>query len=167
MTTPEAAERYLAQHVASYAGMPYAVFNPNDRPVGDLPIIYGWNNGGSDQWYRGHLMAEDGTALGGHVCSAEGYMYTDLGILEGSAPDRHEHFRKHYPDGYRMDFVPYADARAHRGLMAAYEKNQEKGRAAKAEAEATAHHGLTVADAIAKGSYEVADAMIKAREAGQ
>ena len=57
-------------------------------------------------------------------CSHEGYMTHDLGILEGSKPDRHETFRKHYPDGYRMDFVPMSDTRSHPGLSEAYRKNQ-------------------------------------------
>ena len=41
----------------------------------------------------------------------------DLGVLEGTRPDRHERFRKHYPDGYRMVFVPYDDIRSHEGLQ--------------------------------------------------
>jgi len=66
------------------------------------------------------LLAEDGTALGSHLCSAEGYMPHDLGILDGSRPDRHEDFRAHYPDGYRMDFVRWNDPR----LQEAYARNQ-------------------------------------------
>lgn len=77
-------------------------YNPNDRPVEELPVIYGFNNGGSPGWYQGVLLAEDGTCLGGHVCSHESFMPGDLGVLEGSRNDRHEHFRQHYPDGYRM-----------------------------------------------------------------
>lgn len=51
-------------------------------------------------------------------------MYHDLGIVEGSRPDRHETFQKHYPNGYRMDFVGYADVFTHPGLMAAVERNK-------------------------------------------
>ena len=71
------------------------------------------------------LLAEDGTALGSHACSHESYMPHDLGILEGTRPDRHEDFRKHYPDGYRMEFVSYSDAKDHEGLNKALDKNRE------------------------------------------
>jgi len=128
--TTEAAERlYLAQHQMEWNGRRYAVFNPHDQPEHMLPVIYGFNNGGSPGWYNGVLMAEDGTVLGGHCCSHEGYMRHDLGILEGSRPDRHETFQKHYPDGYRMDFVSSDDVRSHPGLEAAYQKNQQLAKA--------------------------------------
>lgn len=135
MTTAAAAESYLKEHQKTWHGTPYAVFNPHDRPHNHLPVIYGFNNGGAHQWYQGVLLAEDGTALGSHICSHEGYMLSDLGILEGSRPDRHEVFQKHYPDGYRMDFIPYAEVGAHSGLKAAIEKNEERGAAAKATSE--------------------------------
>lgn len=135
MTTPAAARAYLAQHQAEWNGRPTAVFNPHGKPVDELPVIYGFNNGGSRYWRHGQLLAEDGTALGGHACSDEGYMPHDLGILEGSRPDRHEHFRAHYPDGYRMVFVPRSEADTHPGLEAAYQRNQEL---AKQAAESTA-----------------------------
>jgi hypothetical protein len=90
-----------------------------------LPVIYGFNNGGSPGWYLACLIAQDGTALGSHMCSDPCYMPHDLGILEGSRDDRHEGFRKHYPDGYRMEFVD-GDPRDHAGLMAAYQLNQAK-----------------------------------------
>jgi hypothetical protein len=132
MTTKAAEALYLAEHLVEWAGKGYAVYNPNYRPLADLPVIYGFNNGGSTGWYSGVLLAEDGTGLGGHVCSHEGYMRSDLGVLEGSRPDRHEAFRAHYPDGYRMDFVPMAEVKDHAGLDAAYQLNQQK----RAEAEA-------------------------------
>lgn len=130
MTTPAAERLYLAQHLAEMADKGYAVYNPHNKPVEDLPVIYGFNNGGSPGWYSACLLAEDGEGLGGHLCSAEGYMLHDLGILEGSRPDRHETFRTHYPDGYRMDFVSAADVLTHAGLGAAYQLNQAKGAAA-------------------------------------
>lgn len=103
----------------------FAVFNPHNKPVDELPIIYGFNNGGSREWYSACLIAESGHGMGGHICSAEGFMYGDLGILEGYREDRHEGFRKHYPDGYRMDFVPSEEVFTHPGLEAAYQKNQK------------------------------------------
>ena len=106
--------------------MKYAIYNPNNKPESELPVIYGFNDGGSDGFLYGTLLAEDGTALGGHICSNEGYMYSDLGILEGSRDDRHEHFRKHYPEGYRMDFVPYDQVKQHVGLLSAFAKHKAK-----------------------------------------
>lgn len=126
MTTPQAEALYLAQHLARHGQQEYAVFNPHDKPVEELPIIYGFNNGGSPGFYHGCVLAQDGTGLGSHGCSNEGYMRHDLGVLEGSRPDRHETFREHYPDGYRMDFVSLGDVHSHAGLNAAYALNQAK-----------------------------------------
>lgn len=123
MTTPAAEAAYLAEHLREWAGKGYAVFNPRDRPLEDLPVIYGFNNGGSPGWYSGCLLADDGAGLGGHICSAEGYMPYDLGIVEGARPDRHETFKAHFPDGYRMDFVPAKDVLTHSGLEAAYQRH--------------------------------------------
>lgn len=100
--------------------MDYAAYNPKELPVEQLPVIYGFNNGGSPGFYSACLIAADGTFLGSHLCSHEGFMYGDLGIVEGSRPDRHETFRAHYPDGYRMDFVGYEAVRTHAGLQAAF-----------------------------------------------
>ncbi len=126
MTTPEAAEQYLAEHLMTVLGRPIAVFNPKNLPVEQLPAIYGWNNGGEPGWYSAVLLAEDGTGMGGHICSDEGYMLHDLGILEGSRPDRHKTFQENYPDGYRMQWVPSDEVKTHPGLEAAYKLNQEK-----------------------------------------
>lgn len=136
MTTLEAEIAYRKQHLESVKGKGYAVYNPKNRPLEELPIIYGFNNGGEPGWYSACLLAEDGEGLGGHVCSHEAYMCSDLGILEGSRPDRHEGFRKHYPDGYRMDFVPGPEVKTHAGLDAAYKRNQEKAAKANAKEEA-------------------------------
>ena len=126
MTTERAAAAYLADHMQTWGGKGYATYNPNNLPVDDLPTIYGFNNGGSHQMLSGVLIAEDGECLGSHCCSAEGYMPHDLGVLEGSQADRHEHFRAHYPSGYKMDFVGMSDVKTHPGLEAAYQKNQAK-----------------------------------------
>lgn len=131
MTTPAAARQYLAEHMAATADRGWAIYNPLKRMPDELPIIFGWNNGGSPGWYNAVLIAEDGTPLGGHLCSHEYYMEGDLGILNGSRPDRHETFRNHYPDGYRMEFVKWDDPR----LCAAINLNQEKAEAKKAASE--------------------------------
>lgn len=128
MTTETAARQYAAEHSSFWGGKPLVVYSPHNKPLADLPTIYGFNNGGSYGWMHGVILAEDGTGLGGHTCSEECYMPHDLGCLEGSRPDRHEEFRAHYPDGYRMEFVgeDLVRARTHDGLMRAYALNQEK-----------------------------------------
>lgn len=117
---------YLAQHRAMHEGKKWALYNPENKPLESLPYIYGFNNGGSPGWFSAHLISEDGTSLGGHVCSDEGYMEHDLGVLEGSRPDRHEVFKKHYPLGYKMAFVPYQEVRSNQGLIKALELNKLK-----------------------------------------
>lgn len=104
--------------------MELEIYNPKNRPVEELPVIYGFNNGGSPQWYNAVLVAQDGTGMGSHVCSHEGYIPGDLGLLKGSRPDRHEGFREHYPDGYRMEYVPPEEVMTHPGLDAAVKANQ-------------------------------------------
>jgi|GEM_PF-1370446 len=101
-----------------------AIYNPKNLPVNELPVIYGFNNGGSPGWFYGVLLAEDGECLGSHVCSSEGFMWHDLGILAGTRPDRHETFMHKYPDGYRMEFVSHSSVDRHDGLQAALAKNK-------------------------------------------
>jgi len=106
----------------------FYVYNPAHKEESELPTIFGFNNGGSDKFLTGVLLAEDGTCLGSHICSSEYFMYSDLGIIEGTRHDRHDEFKKHYPTGYKMEFVPANKVRTHKPLLAAYEKNQEKER---------------------------------------
>lgn len=120
MTTPAAAALYEAQHVYAHEGLGVATYNPRNVPVDSLPVIFGFNNGGKPGWMSAVLLAEDGTPLGSHLCSSEAYMPADLGILENTRPDRHENdFRKHYPDGYRMEFVGSENISGHEALNAA------------------------------------------------
>jgi hypothetical protein len=117
--------QYLAEHLQLCRDKKWVVYNPNNILENELPVIYGFNNGGQGGWYEALLMAQDGTVLGSHICSNEGYMEYDLGIIEDARPDRHEEFRKHYPNGYRMEFVCGADVLKHEGLMKAYKLHQE------------------------------------------
>lgn len=119
MTTPAAERLYEAQHLLAWEGKGWAVHNPHDKPVAELPVIYGFNNGGQHGWMLACLVAEDGTQLGSHTCTSEAYMPHDLGVLEGARSDRHEEFRKHYPGGYRMEFVGYDQFETHEGIKAA------------------------------------------------
>ena len=120
MTTAAAASMYEAEHIHRNARRAVAIFNPQALPIDFLPVIYGFNNGGSSGWFSAVLIAADGVVLGGHGCSSEAYMPADLGILEGTRPDRHETFQLHYPDGYRMEFVRYSKCCSHEGLQNAF-----------------------------------------------
>ena len=108
-------------------------YNPKDKNVNELPTIFGFNNGGPEGFMSGSLIAEDGTPLGGHLCSHEGFMIGDLGI-DGSRKDRHEGFQKHYPEGYQMEFVSGGDVREHTKLMKAITIANEAGEKAEKEA---------------------------------
>lgn len=88
------------------------------------PKIYCFSNvvGGGEG--EAIAIAEDGAVLGSHWCSHECYVSGDLGVEEGSRPDRHETYAKHYPDGYEMEFVASKDVEKHEGLrqaIASYE----------------------------------------------
>lgn len=124
MTTPAAAAYYEARHNMEMEGKGYAVYNPNNLPLQELPYIIGFNNGGSEGFMSAISIAEDGKVLGGHMCSSEGYMRHDLGILEGTRDDRHETYRAHYPNGYRMDFVSHANVKKDERLIKAFELNK-------------------------------------------
>lgn len=128
MTTEAAARLYEAQHVYEHEGKGWAVYNPNNQPTDKLPVIYGFNNGGSAYFLSAQLLAEDGTGMGGHACSSEAYMPADLGILEGTRSDRHEGFKKHYPKGYRMEFISKSKVLSHKGLTKAFKLNQKKSK---------------------------------------
>ena len=109
--------------------MDIAIYNPKEKDIDDLPTIYGFNNtkgsgfDGISTCMQGILVAEDGTALGTHICSSEEWMHSDLGIIMGSAPNRHDEFRAHYPNGYKMEFVPSTDIDGHTGLKKALDNN--------------------------------------------
>lgn len=88
------------------------------------PKIYCFSNvrGGGDG--IAYAIAEDGTVLGSHWCSHEIYVPGDLGVTEGSRPDRHKAYAEHYPDGYEMEFVPARDVLSHPGLSEAVRLNE-------------------------------------------
>ena len=116
----------------------YEVYNPHNKKWNELPWIIGFNNGGSEGLWHGQLIDERGTPLGSHICSHEGYMRADLGVLKGSRPDRHETFKENFPDGYRMDFVSFDDVNDDPRLQKAFKlyderKPEAKGSTAKIE----------------------------------
>lgn len=97
-----------------------AIFNPQSRPPAELPVIYGFNNGGTAGILHAVALAEDGTVLGGHGCSHEAYMPGDLGVIEGQRLYRHQNdYQPHYPGGYRMEWVPSNQIKQHAGLQKA------------------------------------------------
>lgn len=129
MTTPEAEALYLAQHIHSQRGRGIAIYNPHNKPLEELPFIYGFNNGGSPGWYHATAISADGHYLGGHICSHEDYMLHDLGILEGTRPDRHkDSYQVHYPNGYIMRFIPSSQIATDEGLQSAFELNKQLGK---------------------------------------
>ena len=105
--------------------MEVEIYNPENKPVEELPTIYGFNNGGQQGFMHAQLIAEDGVGMGSHACSSESFMPRDLGIIKGTRPDRHKGFKKHYPEGYKMEFVSYGDVNKHEGLQKAFELNQK------------------------------------------
>ena len=119
MTTPAQSALYEVLHMATWGDKPLYIFNPNDKPVEELPVVIGFCNGGQLGWMEAVSIAQDGTVLGGHICSSEAYMPHDLGLVENANPTRQEEYRKHYPDGFRCEFVPHAKAKDHVGLHAA------------------------------------------------
>jgi hypothetical protein len=74
-----------------------------------------------------YAIAEDGTILGTHFCSCDGYVPEDLGVSPGTRPDRHETYKEHYPDGYEMEFIPCSELQDHEGAKKAWELNQKMG----------------------------------------
>lgn len=76
-----------------------------------------------------YAMAEDGTVLGSHLCSNEYFIPQDLGVTEGSRPDRHEDYKKHYPEGYEMEFIPQRDLDSHIGVQKACRLNTAQRKA--------------------------------------
>lgn len=91
-----------------------------------IPKIYCFSNTKSGGEGMAYAIAEDGTVLGGHYCSSENYVPGDLGVDEGSRPDRHEKYAAHYPTGYEMEFVSARDVDKHEGLQKAIKLNQAK-----------------------------------------
>ncbi len=73
-----------------------------------------------------YAMAEDGTVLGSHYCTHQGYASSDLGC-DGSRPDRHEAYTAHYPEGYETEFISAKDQKDHEGLKSAIELNRRLG----------------------------------------
>lgn len=88
-----------------------------------VPTIYCFLNGGSPGWYNVLAIAEDGSALAGHVCSSPAFFLHDIGI---ESDWKHEHYRAHYPDGYRLEWVERDEIDGHEALQRAFALADEK-----------------------------------------
>ncbi|RFZ89388.1 hypothetical protein D0Y60_01795 [Shinella sp. WSJ-2] len=99
----------------------YVAFNPDEKPIEELPFIYGYNTGEllDERYMLGKLIAQDGTTLGAHYSSTETFQRQDLAILPGCWPERQDDFQGHYPGGYRMEYVPAEERPGHVGLAEA------------------------------------------------
>ena len=88
-------------------------------------FVFGMCNGGEGLYYA---LAEDGPGLGSHFCSNESFAKNDLGVIQGSRPDRHKDYKKHYPDGYEVVFVPSNEVKGNKELQRAIRLNEKKQR---------------------------------------
>lgn len=128
MTTEQAEIMYLNQHLEDCKDLKNVIYNPHNIKYDKLPFIYGFNNGFRESFFEAFLLSEDGICLGGHACSNESYMPWDLAIINPNS-DRHNAFKKHYPNGYRMIFIPSNDVKNNTGLQEAisnFEKKQQE-----------------------------------------
>lgn len=83
--------------------------------------IYCFLNVKEDGEGPAYALGEDGVLLGSHYCSCEGFVKGDLGVIEGTRPDRHKVYAKHFPEGYEMVFVPISELATHEGVEKAYQ----------------------------------------------
>lgn len=85
------------------------------------PTIFVFCNGCAPQWHSIVALAEDGTGLTGHVCSSHGFIGHDMGFTSNWKRD---HYDKHYPDGWELEYVEVHDIDSHARLQRAFELNR-------------------------------------------
>ena len=102
------------------------IFNPNNLPVEQLPVVYGYNAGGRMNALTGKLISEDGEKLGYHVSVDEESMAKDLGIFVGFGDEKHQDIQQYYPNGYKMEFVDYFSVSTHTKLLTAISISDQK-----------------------------------------
>jgi len=97
------------------------------------PRIYVWCNSCAPQWHVMAAIAEDGTYLGGHVCSSHGFGPHDMGLV---GEWKHEGYDEHYPDGWELVWVEdFREAKAYDPKFAAAIKANESAAKAAEEKE--------------------------------
>ena len=76
-------------------------------------------------WWSGIALAEDGTALVGHVSSSKEWVKHDMGL---NSTWKHDIYNHHYPDGYELVWVDGdrgdLDLEKHEGWMNAIARNK-------------------------------------------
>ena len=93
--------------------------------MSDKKKIYCFNNGGSSGLYNAVALAEDGACVAGHICSHEGYMQHDLGVV---GTWKHELYDAHYGiGGWELEWIPSSVVPHHEGLRAAILLANTKG----------------------------------------
>lgn len=116
-----------------------------------LPRIYVFDNTNQHEWHHGIAIAEDGVCVAQHCSSTLWFCMTDMGmpidataaVVNEHARDddttqdyrefkvtpfsyfKHDLYKKHYPNGYILEWIPRDQIESHEGLTAAYKKNQE------------------------------------------
>lgn len=98
------------------------IYNPDNRPEDELPIIFGYISGGRRGHYEGILISDFGWTLYSTVSASEGFVPYDLGIYKGSRPALHDRIKRHFPSGYRMEYIGRSDVKTHEGLSRALMK---------------------------------------------
>lgn len=92
-------------------------------------------------------MAEDGSALQGHLCADENHAPSDLGMVPGIRSHRHDAYAKKYPDGYELVFVPAEESASNVAFMEAFTAHMNRIAAGDfcgmPEVKADAHKHLT------------------------
>lgn len=90
-----------------------------------MPKIYVFPSHANPQGDCAYIaVAEDGEEIAGHVSSSEGFGKSDMGVTWPGAA-KHEAYRKKYPDGYELEYVP--DWKAHPFLSKQAEANKNAG----------------------------------------
>ena len=85
------------------------------------------NSGAESDWQNVLAMCEDGNVLASHISSSEHYARNDIGI---TSDRKHDLYKKHCLDGYKLVWVDWKDVNNHEGIASAYIKNQEIGKLA-------------------------------------
>jgi len=85
------------------------------------PKIFVYATAGSPGWFIGQALAEDGTSIGGHASSSISFAKHDMGI---TSDWKHEGYKKHYPDGYELEWIEEKDLKEHAAFNEAFKLNQ-------------------------------------------
>lgn len=92
-----------------------------------LPKIYLFRDGsGMAGFVYGVALAENGALLTGHLSTDEDWLRHDLGL---TSDWKHDHYRRHYPDGYELVWLdnPEADPGCRRAIALHQERAKAEG----------------------------------------